>query len=352
LRFIVIGAGFGKNHLQWLAECQGASIDALCFRENSVRALELAEQFGVPRVSDNPAQLIAEGNLDAVVVASPPDSHEELSRLGLDAGLLVVTDKPLANDLASAKRLAAQARASGQQTMVTFQWRVNPALRRLRDLAASGELGSIARADLEFHHDFLAGPSTSWPWRHQQSTAGAGTLGDQGVHLFDLLRWLMPGEWSVSCGTASVVWPQRRFNGAEVAGETEDIAEVLLSDAASSAQARVFSSRVSTGYQMVRVLLQGSKGVAVVHARPDDGSATLKAYREGADSPKTSEFGPHSMNPYQLLISESGQRQNSAELADFTDGYLAQVLLDEALTRGCGYAGNLSSNSLFSAKPS
>lgn len=347
----MIGAGFGKTHLEWLAECQGASVDALCFRENSVRALELAKQFGVPRVSDNPAQLIAEGNIDAVVVASPPDTHEELSRLGLDAGLLVVTDKPLANDLASAERLAAQARASGGETVVTFQWRVNPALGRLRDLSASGELGPVVRADLEFHHDFLAGPSTSWPWRHRRSTAGAGTLGDQAVHLFDLLRWLAPGEWSVSHGVASVVWPHRRFNGTEVAGETEDIAEVLLSDAASSAQARVFSSRVSMGYRMMRVLLQGSKGVAVVHARPDDGSATLKVYLEGADSSETIKFGPHSMNPYQLMISKPWQRWDSAKLANFVDGYLAQVLLDEALSRGCGDAGHLSSRSPFSTKP-
>lgn len=58
---------------------------------------------------------------------------------------------------------------------VTFQWRANPGFVRLRDLCAGGELGELVHADLEFRHNFLAGPETSWPWRHRRKSAGSGS---------------------------------------------------------------------------------------------------------------------------------------------------------------------------------
>ena len=321
MRFAVIGAGFGENHLSWLAECDGVTVEALCYRNNATRARELARRFDVPRTSDDVAKVIADGGIDAIVVASPPDTHEELIGLGLDAGLTVVTDKPLTADVASAARLAQRGRAA--RAMVTFQWRANPAFVRLRELCA-GPLGPLARVDLEFHHDFLAGPQTSWPWRHRLASAGAGTLGDQGVHLFDLLRWLAPGQWSVVHGTAAVLYPEREFGGLTLAAETEDIAEVLLADEQGPARSRVLVSRASPGRREVRVVAQGAGGVAEVRASPEDGSATL-----AVSAAETVRFGPNSMNPYRALLA-------SNSFADFEDGYRAQILLDDAMRLGCG----------------
>ncbi|MFC0435085.1 Gfo/Idh/MocA family protein [Kutzneria buriramensis] len=325
MRFAVIGAGFGANHLSWLAECDGVTVEALCYRNNATRARELARRFDVPRTSDDVAKVIADGGIDAIAVASPPDTHEELIGLGLDAGLTVVTDKPLTTDVDSAARLARRGRAAS--AMITFQWRANPAFDRLRELCA-GPLGPLARVDLEFHHDFLAGPTTSWPWRHRLASAGAGTLGDQGVHLFDLLRWLAPGRWSVVHGSATVMYPRRAFDGLTLAAETEDIAEVLLADDAGPTRSRVLVSRVSTGRREVRIVAQGAGGVAEVRANSEDGSATL-AVTTADGGAETARFGPNSMNPYRALL-------DSNSVADFEDGYRAQVLLDDAMRRGCG----------------
>jgi predicted dehydrogenase len=242
----------------------------------------------------------------------------------------VVSDKPLAADLPSAARLAERARTLPGRAVVVFQWRTHPALRRLRELCASGGLGTFIRADLEFHHDFLSGPATRWPWRHQRAAAGAGALGDQGVHLFDLLGWLVPARWSVSAGTASIVWPRRASGQGFVECETEDVAEVLLDGDGGRARARVLVCRVSAGFRELRVRIQGTTGSAEVHADPDDGSARLRVF--GAE-PSERVFGPQPMNPYLDLLGDPG----SPAIAGFDAGYAAQDLLDQSLrtTKHC-----------------
>ena len=334
MRFLVIGAGFGENHLRWITDCEGASVEVLCYRSDSARARQVANRFRVPRVSNEPARIIDEGGIDAIVVASPPDTHEELLGLGLDAGLTVVSDKPLTSDVESAARLVERSRAARGRAVVTFQWRLNPAFAQLRELCAGHQLGTVVRVDLEFHHDFLAGPDTAWAWRHQYATAGAGTLGDQGVHLFDLLRWLVPDQWSVLTGTSTVVWPQRLFDGRPVPGDTEDIAEVLLGTPGVQRRARVLSSRASAGYRALRVLVQGTEATALANASPEDGSASLVVYSAREGSRESRRFGAQSMNPYRPVVAESSD--SSEQPATFTDAYHAQVLMSEALRHGCG----------------
>jgi predicted dehydrogenase len=325
MRFMVIGTGFGETHLGWLAETPGARVEVLGYRRDRRRALDLAGRFGVPEVTADPQAWL--GKVDALAVVTPPDTHEPHIEAGLAAGLLVVTDKPLAADLATAARLAGDARARQGRAAVVFQWRTHPALRRLRDVCASGRLGAVVRIDLEFHHDFLSGPSTRWPWRHQRAAAGAGALGDQGVHLFDLLGWLTPGPWSVSAGTASIVWPRRRSGQDLVACETEDVAEVLLRrpGTVTEAHARVLVSRVSTGFRELRARVQGTVGGAEVRADPEDGSARLRIF--GAE-PSRHEYGPTSMNPYTEVLTEPA----SPAIAGFAAGHAAQALLEQALS--------------------
>lgn len=337
MRFVVAGTGFGATHLQWLAECEQATVHALCYRTDRERAAELAGQWDVARISDDVHEVIAGGDVDALAVVSPPQTHEELIAAGLRAGLLVVSDKPLAADVAAARRLAEQARGTGGRAAVTFQWRANPALQRLRALCAGGDLGSVLRADLEFHHDFLAGSGTSWPWRHRRDTAGAGALGDQGVHLFDVLRWTVPGEWSVSAATALLA-PQERHapDGGTVVCETDDIAEVWLADAAGGRRARVLVSRISSGYRAVRVTLQGTAATALVQASPDSGEATLTVWAAGRSEPQVEQFAPDSMNPYRAVLATAAGEADGEQVAGFDDGLAAQVLLAEALERGAG----------------
>ncbi|WP_337832957.1 Gfo/Idh/MocA family protein [Pseudonocardia sp. TMWB2A] len=327
MRFLVIGSGFGEQHLLWLDECPDHEPVLLGYHRNAARAHALARRFSIG-VVDDLLSVISSGEVDAVAVASPPGMHEESVLAALDAGLAVVSDKPLTTDVASAERLVERARSAGAVTAVTFQWRANPALRELRSIVLSGHLGDVLHVDLEAQHDFLAGPTTAWPWRHRWETASAGALADQGVHLFDQLQWLVPGNWSVTAGAAVVAFDQRSSIDGTVECHTEDVAEVLL--ASDHSQARVFVSRVSAGHRVVRVRVLGTRGQATVSASPDDGSAVLDTILDGVANGGT-RFGPSSMNPYAALFGLDG-----SSTADFAAGLTAQVLLDDALRLGCG----------------
>jgi len=326
MRFALIGLGFGATHLEWMSRCPSISVEAIGYHTRRDRAAALADRFGIGRITDDPLSLVAEAAIDAVAVVTPPDTHEEYATAALERGLTVLCDKPLAHDVAAATRLAELARRRGARTAVTFQWRTNPALRRLRELRRDGDLGPVFQTDLEFHHDFLAGPDTAWPWRHRRDRSGAGTLADQGVHLFDLLRWLAGGEWTVTGARGAVQWPRRVAGETVLAAETEDVAEVWLD--ATAARARILVSRVSGGHRTVRASLVGTEATATVVADPDDGSATLTIHRpQGTEIQK---LPPHPMNPYQLLV-ETGP--DGEPPAGFDDGLAAQLMLDETLSR-------------------
>lgn len=334
---MVIGTGFGEQHLKWISGCQDTTVEFIGYHRDERRARELAERYGGAGVTDDPLSVLASGAVDAVAVASPPDTHEAFLRAALTAGLVAISDKPLAADLAGSWRLVeAAAVVARARATVTFQWRSHPALRALRDDLDAGVLGEVVHVDLEFHHDFLAGQHTDWPWRHRRSTAGAGALGDIGVHLFDLLRWLVPGAWSVKYGTASLLWPQRSSADGPVVCETEDMAEVLLELAERPVRARVYASRVSTGHRVLRARVQGTAGTAEVSASPDDGSATLVRHSADPGASATTPFAAAVVNPYPSLLSAlTTDGSDRLWVPSFYDGYCAQALLEAALQAGC-----------------
>ncbi|WP_165968502.1 Gfo/Idh/MocA family protein [Saccharopolyspora elongata] len=329
MRFLVAGAGFGQQHLEWLGRC-AADVRVLGYHSNRARAEELAARYGIGTVTTDVVGAIADGGVDAAVISSPPDTHEELAAAALDSGLAVITDKPLAHDVAAAARLAGH--PSAQRAAVVFQWRINPALRELRRLLQAGEFGEVHHVELTFHHDFLAGPETAFPWRHRREHAGAGALADQGVHLFDVLRWIAPGDWQVTGARTAVACKERRGPTGPVRCETEDVADVWLADAGDR-HARVFVSRIAAGRRCFQVIVQAARAVLVVEASPDDGSARLLVSTLGTAGPVVTAFPAHDMNPYPAILDRLSEvdGQHAGLIAGFDDALVAQQLLHQAL---------------------
>jgi predicted dehydrogenase len=327
VRFVVVGTGFGEQHVRWLTEIPGVTVTALCYRGDREKAARIAERYGIPNIDSDARSVIRSGEVDAVSVVTPPETHEELLTAGLDAGLTVFSDKPLAADGDTAKRLAQRAEQSGAAAFVTFQWRSNRALHRLVELRRDGFLGTVLQANLEFHHNFLGRPETSWPWRHDSRSVGAGTVSDQGVHLFDALRWLIGQEWAVEDARSSVAFAQRLHQGRAVGGGAEDLADVWLSSA-SGVPARVLTSRVSA-HRQLRVELHGTGGSLCAELDPDDGSGQLQIIPRDADR-RTEEFPADPMNVYKLALADD---KGLIEAPTFADGARAQSLMDEAVRR-------------------
>ena len=326
MRFMVVGTGFGETHLRWLEDCPKAEVEYLGFVNDRDRADSLAQVYAVSEITSDPFSIIARRAVDAVVVVTPPASHADITVAAAEADLLVFSDKPLAHTVAAAQRMVDAAREKG---FVTFQWRNHSAFRAMKALRSSGEIGDVLDLDLQFHHDFLAGPESISPWRHSVAHAGAGSLGDQGVHLFDLVRFLVPGDWRVVTAATTVVWTQRVTEGNHVVeAQTDDIARAqLVDDIAPTRCARVLTSRVSAGHRRIHVTMIGTNGTAIAKLDPDDGRGSLGIYTRARREWRTTTFPAALPNPYREWLNTGG----TDTLATFGDGIAAQRLMADAV---------------------
>jgi predicted dehydrogenase len=143
-RIAVIGAGWWATtaHIPALLQNPHAELVALCDR--SSEALERATAaFGpMATYTDCQAMLAAEA-LDGVVIATNHNSHYELAKPCLEAGLHVLVEKPMVLRAAHAHELMTLAQAKGRELIVGYPYHFTELTRRARDILRSGELGAI-----------------------------------------------------------------------------------------------------------------------------------------------------------------------------------------------------------------
>jgi predicted dehydrogenase/acetyltransferase-like isoleucine patch superfamily enzyme len=136
---VVVGCGYwGRNHVRVFHEI--GALAAVCDADPK-RAAEHAEAYSVPaRLLD---EVLADGTIDAVVIATPAASHADLAGQALRAGKHVLVEKPLALRSTDAEELIAMAAGGGQVLMVGHLLQYHPAFLRLRELIDSGRLGRL-----------------------------------------------------------------------------------------------------------------------------------------------------------------------------------------------------------------
>jgi myo-inositol 2-dehydrogenase/D-chiro-inositol 1-dehydrogenase len=183
LRVGLLGAGrIGRKHAGSLAALE--AIDELLIGDvDEGLAAELAAQVG-----GRPApvrDVIAAS--DAIVIAAATDAHAPLVRAGIERGIAVFCEKPLAGaSLEDAITLAAEVEASGIPFQLGFQRRFDAGYREARRLLESGELGTLYCVRMA-GHDPAPPPEAYIP-------VSGGLFHDFSVHDFDILRWLTGSE--------------------------------------------------------------------------------------------------------------------------------------------------------------
>jgi predicted dehydrogenase len=146
-----------------------------------------AEKYGMPRRYTRIEELLEEGGVDAVVVATPNYLHAPQSIAALEAGVHVFVEKPMAMDGEEARRMARAAEASAAILLVAHCWRFDAEVRWLREQVEAGALGRIVRTKGYGVHTHW-GPSG---WFTEKRYAGGGALADMGIHALDTARFLI-----------------------------------------------------------------------------------------------------------------------------------------------------------------
>jgi len=264
----VLGAGGWSlvAHLPAFAREPRARLVAIC-DVDADRARAAAAAFDIPRVYDDPRDLLDDPGVRIVDVCTTTDTHESMARLAIESGRHVLSEKPVAADAAATERLANLAREAGVRHKVMYTFRYAPAIRHLLELIDTGALGTV------FHvHGFEQNPQfldPETPLRQVPDDEPAGRLRpssviEYGSHLLNLMR-ACGGEISAVASSMANFLPERRLRGIDgiAAARIED-ATVGLVRFANGAHGMLQTSHVSIGPSPgVELRVYGSRASAV-----------------------------------------------------------------------------------------
>lgn len=201
VRLGIIGCGWVAEavHLPVLSRLPQVSVEALGdVAEERLRLL--GGRFGIGRRHRDWQTLLAEPELDAVLVATPGDTHAEIVTAALDAKKHVLVEKPLALTVADAQALAERARGARVTSMVGLNYRFHPLAAELK---AAIDRGAVGRPLAIFASmTSRANQKISVTGYERNPARGGGVFHDKVVHSVDLMRFLLGSE--VADGIARV----------------------------------------------------------------------------------------------------------------------------------------------------
>ncbi len=181
----IIGAGgMGRRHAVNLHRLIGGARVAAVYDLDGERASQAAEQCGRAAVMADPIELIEDQSVDAILIASPDDTHAKLSLACLNAGKPVLCEKPLATRAEDAVKVLDAEMALGRKLIsVGFMRRFDPQHLAVKNLAASGQIGR----------------PLLFKGVHRNASVAFGISGEtilinSAGHDFDSARWLLGQE--------------------------------------------------------------------------------------------------------------------------------------------------------------
>ena len=178
------GPGFQK--------ARGSALVAV-MRRDGAKAADYAKRHGVARWYDDADRLIADKEVDAVYVATPPGTHEFYAMKVLAAGKACYVEKPMARNGAEARRMVEGFKGKGVPLFVAYYRRALPRFLKVKEMIESGELGKVTSAMWYYQDERGARQVEPVPWRVQPEHSGGGLFLDMASHALDLMDfWLGP----------------------------------------------------------------------------------------------------------------------------------------------------------------
>lgn len=159
-----------------------------CMRRDGDRARDYAARHGIPRAYDDAAALIADAAVNAVYIATPPDSHAELAIAALGAGKPVLVEKPMALSLDECDAMADAAARGDVSLVVAYYRRALPRFEKMREIIATGGIGTPRCAEIRHFRPVEA--ATGQLWKLDPAVGGGGYFTDMQSHTLDWLDYV------------------------------------------------------------------------------------------------------------------------------------------------------------------
>jgi predicted dehydrogenase len=201
MRFGLIGAGMiGKIRADALAKSAVCELTAVSDLDEA-RARTVAPRA---KFYSDANDLIGSAEIDAVIISTPPPLHEPLAVAAASAGKHVLVEKPMAATPEACERMILAAGKAGTLLTVGYNQRYFEALKLVRDVVASGDIGTLSHVRAYAGHSGLG--EFKAPWMYDKQIMGGGALMDNGTHIIDLVRYLMGDPAEVFGVATNKVW--------------------------------------------------------------------------------------------------------------------------------------------------
>ncbi len=181
--------GLGGRGLHWISAMRARDdVEFVGFVEPYAPSIERAtSQYQVPRelIFGSLSDAIAGSDAEFVLDVTPPAVHHEIALEAFAAGLHVIGEKPLSDDFALAKQVAAASQAAGLTHMITQNYRFGAQPRTSRKVLDEGLIGAPGQCDIRFYMNWADIPGSHYVKEPFM------VINDMMVHHFDLIRYVL-----------------------------------------------------------------------------------------------------------------------------------------------------------------
>jgi 1,5-anhydro-D-fructose reductase (1,5-anhydro-D-mannitol-forming) len=176
------GPGFQKAN--------GSELAAV-MRRDAALAQDYARRHAVPRWYSDAQALIDDPEVDAVYIATPPDSHHTYTLAAARAGKPVYVEKPMALNAAQCQEMIDACQAAGVPLFVAYYRRALERFLKARQLVQSGAIGEPRFVEVMLTQPLQISPEEQLPWRVRPEIAGGGIFVDLASHILDYLDYVL-----------------------------------------------------------------------------------------------------------------------------------------------------------------
>ena len=337
VRVGVLGAGTWARaaHLPGYRRDSRCQVVAVCDVEID-RARDAAREFDIPTATDNPREILQRDDIDLVDVCTPSHTHFELAWAALEAGKHVLCEKPVAYDYRDTLRAADLARRKQLKTKVGLTFRYSPAMRYMRELVASGFIGTPFIFNGYEQNSQWLDPSV--PLRQvdheaDQSVLQVSSLEGYGAPIIDIAHLLVGADLAQVVGTMRNFVPERmvRATGRMMRMNIDD-GDIFLGEFANGALGSIQTSFVTVGnYPGIEARIYGSHGALICRLVEEEGVAE----RLRAATPDQVEFRELEIPP--RCYPPGGSRTESWRTlfyANLVSSFITEILDDGPANEG------------------
>ena len=162
-------------------------------RRDAVKAADFAQRHNVPKWYSNAEELLADAQIDAVYIATPPNTHKDYALMALKAGKAVYVEKPMALTYDECMEMVRASEEACKPIFVAHYRRGLPYFIKVKELVEGGAIGQPLTVLVELHkapRETDINPSNH-TWRVKPEVAGGGYLLDLAPHTIDILDFIL-----------------------------------------------------------------------------------------------------------------------------------------------------------------